>query len=59
MGGSINDGFVAWGCVYAAPSSHCAGAIFADYFIFLNGLAVTYFTDWLVRLVRMFVLETD
>ena len=40
MGGSINDGFVRWACVYAAPSSLCAGAIFAVYFIFLNGLPV-------------------
>jgi len=40
VGGSINDGFVRWACVYAAPSSLCAGAIFAAYFIFLNGLAV-------------------
>jgi len=37
VGGSINDGFVRWACVYAAPSSLCAGAIFAVYFLFLNG----------------------
>jgi hypothetical protein len=50
VGGCINDGFVRWVCVYAAPPGFCAGAIFADYFIFLNGLAVTYVTDWLVRM---------
>lgn len=40
VGGSVNDGFVRWASVYAAPSSLCAGAIFAAYFIFLNGMPV-------------------
>jgi len=45
VGGSIKDGFVRWAYVYAAPSSLCAGAIFAVYFIFLNGLPVV--SDWI------------
>jgi hypothetical protein len=40
VGGSINDGFVRWACVYAAKRWLCAGAIFAVYFIFLNGESV-------------------
>jgi len=40
VGCSINDGLVRWACVYAAKRWLCAGAIFADYFIFLNGESV-------------------
>ena len=45
MGCSINDGLVNWACVYAAKRWLCAGAIFAVYFIFLNGLPVV--SDWI------------
>ena len=32
-GGSINDGFVRWACVYAAQRWPCAGANFAIFFL--------------------------